>query len=714
MMKNMTLEAIAGACHGVYHGDGALAGQEVEGIVIDSRQIQPGYLYIPIVGERVDGHSFIPDIFAAGAACTLTEQPLPEETRPYIQVESTRQALKEIAAYYREATDIKVVGVTGSVGKTSTKEMIAAVLGQKYRVLKTEGNFNNEIGLPLTIFQIRPEHEVAVLEMGIDSFGEMTRLSQIAKPDICVLTNIGYCHLENLGDRNGVLRAKTEIFTYLRPEGRVVLNGDDDKLKTIAKVKGTPPVFYGIENQKGAIYADHIKELGLDGISADFHIGAQTISAKIPIPGRHMILNAMAGMAVGQILGMTPEEMTAGITSIQTVSGRNNRIETDVFTILDDCYNANPVSMKAAIDVLSQASGRKAAILGDMFELGKEEEALHAQVGEYAAMRALDVILYVGKLSRAAYDASVRISGGRTVRYFETKEQLFAALPQCLRPGDTVLVKASHGMEFPEIVEWLKARTKADFPEPEPVKQDLWHTAALPKMTAFSGETAEPAKPVPNPVFNPAPSAVKKSRANIPVMLLGLLAAALSCLLIGDTLYRHNVSMQLSYYFVLLAFSMVTILCGFFRESLFRICRGLCLLGLIEVLLIVNYSVLNSMLFGNRAISGITSWVYLLWFFAAACWMLAEGLKALLLPESGILLFFAELLNVFQIVLGLSNIFLQYDYYVNQVAAVAKVDFWKLGLTLAVYGIYVLIGLAHLILSPQERKDKRKKDRAVS
>ena len=172
--------------------------------------------------------------------------------------------------------------------------------------------------------------------------------------------------------------------------------------------------------------------------------------------------------------------------------------------------------------------------------------------------------------------------------------------------------------------------------------------------------------------------------------------------------------MQLSYYFVLLAFSMVTILCGFFRESLFRICRGLCLLGLIEVLLIVNYSVLNSMLFGNRAISGITSWVYLLWFFAAACWMLAEGLKALLLPESGILLFFAELLNVFQIVLGLSNIFLQYDYYVNQVAAVARVDFWKLGLTLAVYGIYVLIGLAHLILSPQELKDKRKKDRAVS
>ena len=211
-MKNLTLEHIADCCHGTYIGTGEQRGFEVTGVVIDSRKVEAGNLFVAIKGERVDGHTFIDAVYEQGAAAVVSEQRLENPKGPYILVESTTQALKDIAAFYRDSLDIKVVGITGSVGKTSTKEMIASVLSEKYRVLKTAGNFNNEIGLPLTIFRLSEEDEVAVLEMGISDFNEMHRLGAIAKPDICVITNIGLCHLENLGSRDGILKAKTEIF----------------------------------------------------------------------------------------------------------------------------------------------------------------------------------------------------------------------------------------------------------------------------------------------------------------------------------------------------------------------------------------------------------------------------------------------------------------------------------------------------------------------
>ena len=223
-MKNMTLENIAKACGGTYIGSEEERKNEIKGAVTDSRQVEEGYLFIPIKGARVDGHDFIPKVMEQGAAATLSEKELTDCKKPYILVKSSEQALKDIAEFYREQLTIPIVGITGSVGKTSTKEMIASVLSQKFKVLKTAGNFNNEIGLPLTLLRIREEHEVAVVEMGISDFGEMHRLAKMAKPDVCVMTNIGICHLENLKTRDGILKAKSEIFDFLKPDGHIVLN----------------------------------------------------------------------------------------------------------------------------------------------------------------------------------------------------------------------------------------------------------------------------------------------------------------------------------------------------------------------------------------------------------------------------------------------------------------------------------------------------------
>ena len=261
-MKNMTLGNIAAACGGIYHGTEAAKEKTIAEITTDSRKAGKDSLFVAIKGERVDAHKFIPAVFEQGALCVISEQELADPAGAYIQVDSSLQAIKDIAEFYRKQLDIKVVGITGSVGKTSTKEMIASVLSEKYRVLKTLGNFNNELGLPLTVFRLREEDEIAVLEMGISHFGEMHRLSKIARPDICVITNIGQCHLEFLGDRDGVLKAKSEIFDYLAPDGTIVLNGDDDKLATLQEVKGIQPVFFGIDSDR-TISATQIHSLGL-------------------------------------------------------------------------------------------------------------------------------------------------------------------------------------------------------------------------------------------------------------------------------------------------------------------------------------------------------------------------------------------------------------------------------------------------------------------
>lgn len=461
-MKNMTLENIEKACGGRYIGTEAAKKTEVLGVVIDSRQVESGYLFVAIPGEKVDGHKFIPDVFAKGAAAVLSEQQLEDPAGPYILVESTTKALRDLAEYYRKSLDIKVVGITGSVGKTSTKEMIASVLSEKYKVLKTEGNYNNEIGLPLTIFKIRAEHEVAVLEMGISEFGEMHRLATMANPDICVITNIGLCHLENLKTRDGILKAKTESFAHLKKDGIAILNGDDDKLSTIRQVGDKEPVFYGMEEKmeyredaKKSVYATGVENLGLYGMQARIHTPEGERDVRIPIPGEHNVYNALAATAVGLSLGLSLDQISSGILKAKTIGGRTNLLNTGSMTVIDDCYNANPVSMKASIDVLATAEGRKIAVLGDMGELGENEKKLHYEVGEYLATKEIDVLFCAGELSEEIAKAAQKESKTCEVYYFKTRDALLEQLLPFLKKGDTVLVKASHFMEYPKIVKAL-------------------------------------------------------------------------------------------------------------------------------------------------------------------------------------------------------------------------------------------------------------------
>lgn len=453
-MKNLTLRNITRACQGTYHGDESLLDREVAGVTIDSRKVEKDFLFVAINGERFNAHQFIPDTIEKGALCVVSHEDLGDTDYPYILVEATGQALLDIAKLYRDSFDVKVVGITGSVGKTSTKEMIASVLAQKYNVHKTQGNFNNECGLPLTIFEMNEEHQVSVLEMGINHFGEMRKLSTVASPDICVITNIGVAHLEFLKTREGIMQEKTQMFQDMKPGGSVVLNGDDPLLSTIGPVKGSDPIFYGLDQDKNVIYATDVEPLGLKGTSCTIHLPEGSFSCVVPIPGIHMVSNALAGSAVGSKLGLSTKEIKRGIESLPSIPGRNHIIQTDRLILLDDCYNANPVSMKASLDVLNMGIGRKVAVLGDMGELGPDYAALHRSVGEYAAEIGIDLVCAIGPMSKEIAEGAA--SDGTKALWFETKADFLAQTKDILKDGDNVLIKASHGMEFPEIVEALR------------------------------------------------------------------------------------------------------------------------------------------------------------------------------------------------------------------------------------------------------------------
>lgn len=454
-MKEMSLKQIATAVHGTYHGDATKLSEEVSGVSIDSRKINTGYLFVPIKGEHVDGHDFITQVAEIGALCTLCERPPTNTNLPYILVDSCLQALKDLAKYYRSILDIKVIGITGSVGKTTTKEMIAAILSQKFKVLKTEGNYNNEIGLPLTIFRIKAHHEIAILEMGISDFGEMHILADIARPDIGVITNIGFAHIEYLKNQAGILKAKTEMFDHLTENATVLLNGDDALLSTITSVQGRPPIFFGLSDSL-RVYADKIESKGIHGTSCTLHLLEESFHVHIPIPGAHMVYNTLAGSYIGHLLGLTNTQIKVGIASALPIAGRTNVIKTDSLFIIDDCYNANPASMKGSLDLLAESKTRSIAVLGDMFELGDQKETLHHDMGIHASKCGIDIICCVGDLSKHMYEGARDSATTSQVHYFSTKEELLNALPAFLKANDTVLVKASNGMKFAEIVRNLK------------------------------------------------------------------------------------------------------------------------------------------------------------------------------------------------------------------------------------------------------------------
>lgn len=425
----------------------------IENVSTDTRTIKKGDLFIPLCGKNFDGHDYIEEAFGKGAVCVFSEKEILGET--VIRVPDTLKALGDLAMYYRSLFDITVVAVTGSTGKTTTKDLIASVLSEKFNVLHTEGNLNNEIGLPQTIFNIDDSTDVAVLEMGMSNFGEIHNLSRIARPDIAVITNIGVSHIENLGSREGILKAKCEIFDYLPDTGVRILNGDDDMLIGLrGKFKRT--YFYGIESSDFEVYADSIVYNGLSGINCHIHTPQLFINADIPLPGKHMVSNSLAAAAAGSLLGLSQDEIKLGLMRFKPTKMRMDIAKIEKYTLINDVYNANPVSVKASIDVLSLDKSRRVAILGDMFELGENSPDYHYKVGQYAAEQGIDVLVCIGCMSINTYDGAKSIaSPHQKVYYFETQEAFFDVLDNILLKDDTILVKASRGMRFEKTIEKL-------------------------------------------------------------------------------------------------------------------------------------------------------------------------------------------------------------------------------------------------------------------
>lgn len=444
-MKPITLKEIANACSGKLVGDENTVITSVE---TDSRKVVSGTLFAAIPGNRVDGHDFIESSIEKGMACALCERE-PNCNTPYILVPSTLQALKDIAAYYRSLFTIPIIGITGSVGKTSTKEMIASVLSVKYKIHKTEKNFNSQIGVPLTVFGIEEDTEISIIEMGISDFGEMSNLAKIVKPDICVFTNIGDCHLEALKDRDGVFRAKTEMLDFVKPQTKVFYNANDKQLWKIKDFANITPVPFGFDISD-KYYATNVQTVQGKGVLATLVLDNEKVDVTIPAIGEFMVLNALCAAGIGKQFNMTNEEIKKGIESFENVGSRSRVIDTGFITLIDDCYNANPTSVKASINSLSKFMSRKVAVIGDMKELGENENDLHKQVAEYILSNGIDLLICAGKLCENMAKVS------NTVVHFDTTEDCAENISKYIEKGDTVLVKASHSMHFEKIVEKLK------------------------------------------------------------------------------------------------------------------------------------------------------------------------------------------------------------------------------------------------------------------
>ena len=446
-MKNFTISQAVAACGGTLN-DPACPDRELGSVVIDSRKVQPGDLFVAYRGEKVDGHDYIQAALDKGAACCLAERVPEGETRPVILVPDVQRALEQIAASYRATLSLPVVGITGSVGKTSAKEMIAAVLSSRYSVLKTEGNLNNQIGVPMTVSRITPEHEVAVVEMGISGFGEMSLLARIARPQIGVFTVIGHAHLEQLHDLDGVFRAKTEMLKFLPPDGTVVVNGDDPYLNGLSCPQTVLRAGLGEGND---VRAENISAEAGEGIDCTIVYRERRLPVHIPAFGKHLVTAAMLGAAVGLTMGLTDEEIAAGIQNFRAVGHRAAVEDTGFLTLIDDSYNANPDSVKCGLDSLLTLPGRHVAILGDMRELGEGAEELHREVGRYAKEKGVERLYTCGPLARFFAEEA-----GEIARHFESREALIEALPELLQKGDVVLVKASLAMRFMEVAEAVK------------------------------------------------------------------------------------------------------------------------------------------------------------------------------------------------------------------------------------------------------------------
>ncbi len=434
---------------------------EITEISTDTRNLPKGCLFIAIKGDRFDGHTFIEKAIEAGAAAAVSEYQVGE--CPCVVTESTRLALLKMAAYYRRKFSPILVGITGSVGKTTTKEMIALVLSEKYNTLKTQGNFNNEIGLPKTLFNLTSEHKAAVIEMGMSHFGEIDRLTRTAAPTMAVITNIGFSHIENLGTQEGILKAKLEILNGMETDSPLIVNGDDPHLAPIKKSFERPVYLYGMENEDCDFRAVDISEK--DGSTSFVLVWNDTltnrecisysIKLEIPCVGSHNVMNATAAFAVGILNGLTPEEIYSALKKYKPDGMRQNIVRKGDNTVIIDCYNASPDSMKATLRVLSgmECKGRKIAVLGDMLELGEASERLHRLVGDQVSEYRPDMLFCYGR--EAAFIADQAKKSGINVFSSENKEEVTEKIKQYIKSEDTILFKASRGMKLEEIINKL-------------------------------------------------------------------------------------------------------------------------------------------------------------------------------------------------------------------------------------------------------------------
>ncbi len=449
-MSPCTVAALCAAVGGkLLSGDSAAV---VTGVTTDSRAASDGQLFIPLTGERFDGHAYIDGALSAGAAGCLTAR-VPETMQPgkfYIQVADTRLALKALAAWYRSRFTLPVVQITGSAGKTTTKEMVAAVLSRRYDTLKTQANFNNDIGTPLTLLGLAPQHQAAVIETGMNHFGEIRYLGEMVRPDIAVITNVGDAHIENLGNtRQGILQAKCEIFENLAPDGIAVLNGDDPLLDTVT----LPQTILRCGRGEGcSVRVTDVDDRGIEGIACTVTTAKASYRLMTASPGGFMIYPMAMAAAIGEALGLTGEEIAAGVAAYVPTGSRMHIIRLPEGRLLiDDCYNANPQAMTEALRLLAVTqTRRRAAVLGDMGELGELTVSAHRAIGALTGELHLDSVIAIGEKARDIASAAPN------TQWFPSVEDALPAVRAAFTGGTAMLVKASHAMHFENIVKELE------------------------------------------------------------------------------------------------------------------------------------------------------------------------------------------------------------------------------------------------------------------
>ena len=425
---------------------------EITNVTIDSREAGEGSLFIAIKGDRFDGHDFVTDVLSKGAAAAVCGRPIegvPENR--IICVSDTRLAFLALAKHYRQKFDIPVVGLTGSVGKTTTKEMVAAVLSQKYRTLATQGNFNNEIGLPKMCFRLDSSYEAAVFEMGMSGFGEISRLTGTALPTVGIITNIGVSHIEMLGSREGILKAKMEILEGMSPSAPLIINGDNDLLPKGVEGIPNPVVVCGISCEKADCRAESIEQRS-DSMHFIINYRGSRYPVELPAIGMHNVYNACIAFACGMLLGVTPEQAVRGLSEYVPAGLRQKIVRRGGITVIEDCYNASPDSIKASLRVLHDLDcRRRIAVLGDMKELGSYSRKAHLECGRAAADNGIDVLLAYGPEAKAYIEGAE--GAVPTALHFDDKRDLVIRLCSLLQEGDAVLFKASRAMKLEEAIE---------------------------------------------------------------------------------------------------------------------------------------------------------------------------------------------------------------------------------------------------------------------